>query len=91
MKDLGATRKILGMEIEWDWASRKLYLSQEKYIENVLRRYQMEGVRPVTSPLVDHFKLSKEDIPNTDEDRTDMQDVPYAFAVNSLMYAMVCT
>ena len=51
----------------------------------------MEGVLPVTSPLAAHFKLSKEDCPSTDENRTDMLGVPYASAADSLMYAMVCT
>ena len=59
MKDLGAAWKILGMEIERDWVNRKLYLLQGKYIENVIWRYWMEGVRPVTSPVAAHFKLSK--------------------------------
>ncbi|RVW96522.1 hypothetical protein CK203_029644 [Vitis vinifera] len=33
MKDLGAANKILGMEIHKNGESRKLYLSQKKYIE----------------------------------------------------------
>jgi hypothetical protein len=38
MKDLGAAKKILGMEIVMDRKSGLLYLSQKSYIEKVLRR-----------------------------------------------------
>jgi len=33
MKNLGAAKKILGMEIHRDRSAGKLYLSQKKYIE----------------------------------------------------------
>jgi len=41
--------------------------------------------------LLVHFKLSCKQSPSTQEEKTDMDRVPYAFAVGSLMYAMVCT
>ena len=44
-----------------------------------------------TTPLENHFKLSKEQSPKTAEERDHMALVPYASAVGSLMYAMVCT
>ena len=36
MKDLGAVKKILGMEIHRDRQAGELYLSQKGYIEKVL-------------------------------------------------------
>ena len=41
MKDLGATKKILGMEIHRDRQAGKLFLSQNNYIEKVLERFDM--------------------------------------------------
>ena len=38
-----------------------------------------------------HFKPSKEQSPKTEEERDHMSKVPYALAIGSLMYAMVCT
>ena len=38
-----------------------------------------------------HFKLSKEQSPKTEEERDHMSKVPYASAIGSLMYTMVCT
>ena len=41
MKVLGATKKILGMEILRDRVAGRLSSSQKGYIENVLRRFNM--------------------------------------------------
>ena len=41
--------------------------------------------------MANHFKLSKEQSPKSAEERDHMALVPYASAVGSLMYAMVCT
>ena len=68
MKDLGPAKKILGMEIQRIHSNRILYLSQAKYIEDVLKRYRMEDVRPVSTPLSAHFKLSKDDCPEIEDD-----------------------
>ena len=38
-----------------------------------------------------HFKLSKEQSLKIEEERDHMSKVPYALAIDSLMYAMVCT
>ncbi|RVX18554.1 Retrovirus-related Pol polyprotein from transposon TNT 1-94 [Vitis vinifera] len=47
--------------------------------------------KPVSTPLGSHFKLSKEQSPKTEEEMDHMSKVPYASAISSLMYAMVCT
>ncbi len=57
MKDLGATKKILGMEIHRDREAGKLFLSQKIYIEKVLERFSMQQSKPVSTPLAAHFKL----------------------------------
>ena len=41
MKDLGAAKKILGMEILRDRVAGRLSLSQKGYIEKVLCRFNM--------------------------------------------------
>ncbi|GAA0151815.1 hypothetical protein LIER_10452 [Lithospermum erythrorhizon] len=42
MKDLGEARKILGIDIVQDRKEKKLYLSQETYVEKVLKRFGMD-------------------------------------------------
>ena len=90
-KDLGPSKQILGMRIERDRSSNRLYLSQEKYIEKVLCKFKMDNAKAVSCPLAAHFKLSTKQCPSTYEKKKKMQHVSYASAVGSLMYAMVCT
>jgi len=91
MKDLGAAKKFLGMEIHKDISSKKLWLSQQRYVEKVLDRFGMSNTKPVSTPLANHFKLISNQCPKTDKEVTDMAEVPYASAVGCLMYALVCT
>jgi hypothetical protein len=89
MKDLGATKTILGVEIIRDRKAGMLYLSQRDYIEKILRRFNMQDAKPVSTLLAPHFKLSLDLCPTSDEDIKYMSRVPYSSAVGSLMYAMV--
>ena len=91
MKDLGAAKQILGMRIKRDTNSRTLLLSQDKYINKVLSRFNMQNAKVVSTPLGVHFRLSKEQSPKTEEERAYMAKVPYASAIGSLMYVMICT
>jgi Reverse transcriptase (RNA-dependent DNA polymerase) len=91
IKDLGTTRQILRMRITKDRKDQKLWLSQEKYIEKVLQRVNMDKCKPVTSSLSSHFKLSHDGCPKDDKEKEKMKNVSYVSTVGSLMYAMVCT
>uniref|UniRef100_A0A3Q7EB76 Reverse transcriptase Ty1/copia-type domain-containing protein n=1 Tax=Solanum lycopersicum TaxID=4081 RepID=A0A3Q7EB76_SOLLC len=91
MKDLGPARQILDMQIVRDRKDKKLVLSQEKYIQKVLRRFSMDKAKVVSTPLAMHFKLSMKQCPSSDDEKEDMKKVLYALAVCSLMYVMVCT
>ncbi|PHT48471.1 hypothetical protein CQW23_12679 [Capsicum baccatum] len=48
----------------------------------------MQNVKPVSTPLEAHFKLSTTLSPKTDNECDYMSRVPYSSAVGSLMYAM---
>nr|CAD1836470.1 unnamed protein product [Ananas comosus var. bracteatus] len=50
MKNLGATKKILGMEIKRDNKSGLLHLTQEKHIEKILKRFGMTNAKSVSTP-----------------------------------------
>ncbi|KAG8474280.1 hypothetical protein CXB51_033820 [Gossypium anomalum] len=91
MKDLGPTKKILGMEILRDRKASKLYLSQKGYIEKVLCRFNMQSAKPVSTPLAAHFRLSTALSPQSDDEIEYMSHVLYSSVVGSLMYAMVCS
>ena len=91
IKDLGAAKQILGMRIIRDKANGTLKLSQSEYVKKVFSRFNMNEAKPMSTPLGSHSKLSKEQLPKTEEERDQMSKVPYASTIGSLMYAMVCT
>ena len=51
----------------------------------------MKNAKPVSTPLANHFKLSSQKSPTSEEGRRRMESIPYASVVGSLMYAMICT
>ncbi|WVY97343.1 hypothetical protein V8G54_029494 [Vigna mungo] len=91
MKDLGPAKRILGMQITRDKQKCILQLSQVEYINRVLQRFNMRDAKAVSTPLASHFRLSKEQSPQTEKEKDSMAKIPYASAIRSLMYAMVCT
>ncbi|KAH9767170.1 hypothetical protein KPL71_011175 [Citrus sinensis] len=91
MKDLGAARKILGMEIIRDRRRKLMFLTQQGYVKKVLLRFGMHEFKSVQTPLANHFKLSAAQCPQTDAEQGKMARIPYSSAVGSLMYAMVLT
>jgi hypothetical protein len=91
MKDLGAPNFILGMEIKRDRAARNIWLNQMKYIETILKCFNMQGCKPVKISILVGARLIVEQCPRTQEEIEDMACVPYASVVGILMHAMVCT
>ena len=91
MKDLGAARKILGMEIKRDRVQRKLFLCQVGYILKVLKRFGMNASKPVSTPLTSSIRLFELNSTQSEAKKEYMARIPYASVVGSLMYAMVCT
>jgi hypothetical protein len=65
MKDLGEAKQILGMRIIRDRSAGTLMLTQERYIEKVLERFNHSSAKPTETPLGNHFKLTKEQVPKT--------------------------
>ncbi|CAL1390247.1 unnamed protein product [Linum trigynum] len=91
MKDLGPAKQILGVRIIRDRGAKKIWSSQEKYIEKVLQHFNMDNAKAVSCPLANHFTLTSKQSPSTEKEKAEMDKIPYASAVGSLMYAMLCT
>ena len=68
-----------------------LALSQETYINNVLKRFHMKDCKPIDTPMAKNEILTKDMCPKTPEQIERMRNIPYANAVGSLMYVMLCT
>ncbi|CAI7788629.1 unnamed protein product [Closterium sp. NIES-54] len=86
MKDLGDLKHYLGMEITHDHEARTISLSQEFYINNVLKRFEMELCTPMATPLPLQHLLTAPAVPTPEA-----CSEPYPELVGSLMYAMMCT
>uniref|UniRef100_A0A3Q7FPS9 Reverse transcriptase Ty1/copia-type domain-containing protein n=1 Tax=Solanum lycopersicum TaxID=4081 RepID=A0A3Q7FPS9_SOLLC len=68
-----------------------VHLSQKRYSEKFLERFNMHMSKPVITTLALHFKLSELQMPHSMDEVEHMLKVPYASAVGSIMYAIVCT
>ena len=91
MKNLGNARRILGMDIIRDRSKRELRLVQKDYIQKILKRFQADGFKPVSTPLAGHFKLSMDQRPKDDSEREELSKIPYANIIGRIMYTMLCT
>ncbi|GJS12431.1 retrovirus-related pol polyprotein from transposon TNT 1-94 [Tanacetum coccineum] len=91
VKELGEAKKILGMEIIRDRSHKILMVSQSEYVSKILNNFRIDNGKSVQMPLGGHFNLLLKDCPVRDCDVERMSKVPYANAVRSLMYLMVCT
>jgi hypothetical protein len=60
-------------------------------LEKYWKKFNMVDAKPVSTPLASHLKLTSNQCPTSIEGKEEMSKIPYASAVGSLMYAMVCT
>lgn len=75
MKDLGAEKYILGMEIRRDRVNKKLWLGQSKYVNSVLQRLNMQDSIPLCVPFIVGTKLSASNCPASPSKMEDMSRV----------------
>ncbi|KAM1196497.1 hypothetical protein ACFX2J_022857 [Malus domestica] len=91
MKELGNVSYVLGIKLFHDRSRKLIGLSQSMYIDKVLSRFQMEQYKKSLLPVRHGIHLSKSMRPKTPEEIRQMSAIPYASAIGSLMYAMICT
>ena len=66
MTDQGEVHYILGMSIKRDRQNCTMYISQQNYVEGILKCFGMEDCKPISTPIkncVKFHKLSDEDEP----------------------------
>ncbi|GKA53118.1 retrotransposon protein, putative, ty1-copia subclass [Tanacetum coccineum] len=91
MKYLGEAAYILGIKIYRDRSKLLIGLNQSAYIEKILKRFYMENSKRGTIPMQEKLKLSKSQGASTPVEKQRMQNIPYASAIGSIMYAVRCT
>ncbi|GJU60010.1 hypothetical protein Tco_1237776 [Tanacetum coccineum] len=91
MKDLGEASFILGIKIYRDRSKRLIGLGQNAYMDKILKRYRMDNSKRGHIPMQERLDLNKTQGASTPKEVKRMQNVPYASAVGSIMYAVRCT
>ncbi|GJR99790.1 retrotransposon protein, putative, ty1-copia subclass [Tanacetum coccineum] len=91
MKDLGEAAFILGIKIYRDRSKRLIGLSQNAYMDKILKRYKMDNSKRGHIPMQERLDLNKSQGAQTPKEVNRMKNVPYASAVGSIMYAVRCT
>ena len=59
MSMIGQLSYFLGLQIIQK--SKGQFLSQEKYLNEMLKKFQMEDSSPISTPMVSGYKLRKDD------------------------------
>jgi hypothetical protein len=59
MINLGLMHYFLGIEISQE--NEEIFISQKKYTESLLKKFQMTGYKAVATPFMTNEKLQKED------------------------------
>ncbi|KAJ9567714.1 hypothetical protein OSB04_003680 [Centaurea solstitialis] len=91
MKDLGEAAYILGIKIYRNRSRRLIGRSQSTYIDKILKKFRMDESKKGFIPMQHGIVLSKTQCPISSQDQDKMKSVPYASAIGSIMYAMLCT
>ncbi|KAJ9561984.1 hypothetical protein OSB04_007144 [Centaurea solstitialis] len=85
MKELGEAAYILGIKIYRNRSKRLIGLSQSTYIDKILKKFRMDESKKGFIPMQHGI------CPASSQDQDKMKSVPYASAIGSIMYAMLCT
>ncbi|GBM04026.1 Retrovirus-related Pol polyprotein from transposon TNT 1-94 [Araneus ventricosus] len=91
IKDLGKLNFCLGIEFKQNVKNGQITMSQSKYIENVLEKFNMQDAKTVKTPLDPSVKLTKEMCPKTEAEKAEMSLYPYRSLIGSLMHLTICT
>lgn len=59
MTDLGLMKYLMGIEVEQ--FAHGIFVCQQKYATNILKRFRMDKCKPVETPIALGTKLSKQD------------------------------
>jgi hypothetical protein len=90
MKDFREASYILGIKIYRDRSKRLIELSQSTYIDKVSNMFNMNESKKGFIPMSHSVTLSDTQCASTPDEQERMSRVPYALAIGSIMYAMIC-
>lgn len=82
-----------GIKIERDLEKRRLFLSQEAYVDRVVKEFDdsIGQSKPPRTPADTSARLTKEQAPKTDAERLSMSRKPYSRLVGALLWVAMMT
>ena len=86
---LGPISWLLGLAIIRNCSKRTLSISQEAYINSVVRQFNLEDTKPLSTPIDSNTCLLKDDSPTSAEGKQEMKGVPYRELVGALNWLAV--
>ena len=89
--DLGPIHWLLGIKVTRDCKARTISLSQESFINTIIRRFNLEEAKTIPFPIYPTIYYSTKDAPADKTEAARMAKTPYRQAIGSLMYAAVAT
>ena len=84
LKDMGEIHYLLEMSVQRK--DDKVMLDQQQYLMNLLKKFELENVKTVSTPFDPNIKLEKDDGYSNPVDTTYYQSL-----VGSLLYAAMAT
>ena len=78
MKDVGEVTEYLGINIEYDYRNCDMKLSQTKYIESLMNKYQLQNSKLYSTPMETNLEIEKGKICKS--------DIKYRNLIGALLY-----
>jgi hypothetical protein len=91
LRDLGASKQLLGVKILRNCTKGELGLTQRGYVRDILTRFGLSDCRPVLTPLDPGTRLNASLAPSTPAEVAFMRTVDCIGAVGALMYLAIVT
>ena len=89
--DLDELPWLLCIDVSHDRGMCTLRISQHTYIEDILRHFNFDDLKPILTPIDPHLMLSNSQSPITPEQSAILQNIPFCEAIGSLMYTSLRT
>ena len=86
MKDLGPASSYLGIQITRNRKRQLLWINQQAYIENALKRFKLQDANNTKTPLPAGIHLEKSEEPVALDTKTYYQQI-----IRTLIYAAIGT
>mgnify|MGYP000046438200 CR=1 FL=1 len=91
MQDMGALHYCLGIQVFQDPSHGLIHISQQSYVESLLKKYNMSTCKGVSTPLPISIKAKTPTSSSTMTPTSDMEAFPYANIHGGIRYLVTCT